>query len=132
MQHSDTMLPDLKPASSIDREGMAEMWEDAGPALFRRMAALFDGERQRSVTQIQSAMNADDRKALAFAAHALRGAAAYVCAAGLRDLAMHLEREAHDATPERLLALVAAIRAAADAAGPALAAAIADISDKAA
>ncbi len=130
MQHSDTMLPDLKPVFSVDRECMAEMWEDAGPALFRRMAALFEGERQRSVMQIQSAMNANDRTALAFAAHALRGAAAYVCAAGLRDLAMHLEREAHDATPERLLALVVAIGAASDAAGPALTAAIADISDQ--
>ena len=125
MQHSDTMPPDLKPASAIDRECMADMWEDAGAVLFLRMAELFEIERLRGVAQIQIAMSGDDRKALAFAAHSLRGAAAYVCAAALRDLAMHLEHEARSATPERLRRLVVAIAAASDAAGPALAAAIA-------
>ena len=111
----------------IDHAALAEMWNDAGPELFRDIAGLFENERSRRMARLPAALASCDRAQLAFDAHTLKGAAAYVAAARLQDAAMVLERDAASAPPERLAGLVADVLSAADATGPALAAAMADM-----
>jgi HPt (histidine-containing phosphotransfer) domain-containing protein len=111
----------------IDHAAMEEMWNDAGPDLFRDIAELFDTERRRRMAQLPDALAAGDRASLAFDAHSLKGAAAYVAAARLQDAARMLEHDALSAPPERLARLVAEVLSAADATGPALAAAIEEL-----
>ncbi len=108
----------------IDHAAMTEMWNDAGPDLFRDIAGLFEAERTRRVAQLPRALATCDRAQLAFDAHSLKGAAAYVCAARLQDAARALEQDAPSAHPEQLAALVADVLSAAAATGPALQAAM--------
>jgi HPt (histidine-containing phosphotransfer) domain-containing protein len=125
MQLSMNARSDDAAGSPIDRECLAEMWEDAGPALFRRMAELFERERDNHVARLRAALHADDRIGLAFEAHGLKSAAAYVCAEALRAAAARLERQAECAEPVELTDLVTLIAMQADLAGAALGEAIA-------
>ena len=109
----------------IDHAAMTEMWNDAGPDLFRDIAGLFEAERARRIAQLPMALATCDRAQLAFDAHSLKGAAAYVCAARLQDAARALEQDAPSAPPDQLATLVANVLSAADATGPALQAAMA-------
>jgi len=131
MQVSDRT--DVTPADAadaaapvIDRECMAEMWEDAGPALFRRMAQLFVQERQRYVAHLHAALRSGSREDLKREAHSLKSAAAYICAERLRLASLRLERAAPTAQTALLARIVAMIEAEADIADIELARAVAE------
>ncbi len=111
--------------AAIDRECMAEMWEDAGAALVRRLADIFHRERQQRGEALLAALFDNDREALALEAHSLKTAAAYICAYTLRDAALQLEKEVRDADMVRLADLVHAVSSASDQAADALTVALA-------
>lgn len=116
-------MPDAAPA--IDRECMAEMWEDAGPALFRRLAEIFTREREARCEGLLTALFDNDRTALSHEAHGLKTAAAYICANHLRDAAARLEVGAAGADMVELADMVHAVNTESNAAAAALAAAFA-------
>jgi HPt (histidine-containing phosphotransfer) domain-containing protein len=113
-------------APVIDRECMAEMWDDAGPALFQRMAKLFEGEWRRYVAQLHDALQTGDRESLKREAHSLKSAAAYICAESLRLASLSLERAAPAAEPAALARLADVVAAEAEVADIELARAIAE------
>ena len=116
---------------TIDRECMAEMWRDSGEALFIRLTKLFEGERDRLGHELQVALAAGDRDSLARAAHGLKTAAAYICAARLRTAAIELERAAPTADAAKLQHLISLIVAESIKTADDLAAAVAEVTRQA-
>ena len=90
----------------LDPAGLASVRADIGEQLFAELVGMFDIEQARRVAMLREAMETDDRKAIAFQAHVLRGAGGYLAATRLSEAAAQLEREAKVAGPLRLERLV--------------------------
>jgi HPt (histidine-containing phosphotransfer) domain-containing protein len=90
----------------IDRECMAETWDDTGADLFIRLAAMFEDEFRQRLAALRDALRHVERDRLSSEAHSLKSAAAYVCAAATRDVARQIERTAPSAEHAELADLV--------------------------
>ncbi len=106
MRQSAAALADKSDPPILDPEALATVRADTGDALFAHLVGMFDAEQARRVAMLHEALAEDDREAIAFQAHVLRGAGAQLAGHRLAAIAAQLEREARAAGPQRLTRLV--------------------------
>lgn len=105
------LLPDLlaarMPPPPIDADAQRAAWPDAADPLLARVIALYQTEMTCHAAAIAEALDTStpDRRALARAAHSLKGGASNLAATPLANAAAALEHAAPTDPPGRLRAL---------------------------
>ncbi|MCX6938420.1 MAG: ATP-binding protein [Verrucomicrobia bacterium] len=99
------------PAPPIDLDALKTRLMDSEP-LVRKILITFDGDIDRQLTAIRTALASADRTALASAGHALKGMSANLCAAPLRAAALNLEKSAPSGDLPALAAACSAVESA--------------------
>lgn len=96
-------------AAPLDLEHLNRL-TDGDPDFTRELASAFSDSGHQQLAEIEKALVAADRAAIARAAHKLKGAAANVYAGALTELAARLETAAPTSEIAHLRELSAALR----------------------
>ncbi|MBS0418913.1 MAG: Hpt domain-containing protein [Proteobacteria bacterium] len=93
----------------VDLERLNQL-TDGDPDFTRELASAFSDSGHQQLAEIEKALEASDRAAIARAAHKLKGASANLYAEALTELALRLETEAPTGDIEQLRQVSAALR----------------------